>query len=256
MLHDLQRAFRQGLLAGDESAALAAIRSDHLTPAERFEIYRNNVFGSLFDVLSAAFPVTRKLAGFDAFRRAAASFIAKEPPTRPHLASYGDRFPALLPSLAFFSQRPALVEMAQLEWARIEALFAADADPLAAAALGAIAPDALAEIKLTLHPSARLLALQWPLHDLWHQAQSEGAALSLPKQAAKEKVLVLRPHWQVLQLRLSAGDHAFLLALYEKKTLGEAAQAALGAEPSLDLQALLFAHLNRGTFAAIEGNPS
>lgn len=252
MLHDLQRAFRQGLLAGDESRALAAIRADKLTPAERFEIYRNNVFGSLFEVLSAAFPVTLNLAGFAAFRRAAASFIAKAPPLRPHLASYGDGFADFLPGLAFFAERPALIEMAQLEWARIESLFAADADSLDARALGALPPESLPDLRLKLHPSARILESRWPINDLWHQAQGEGTAPELPAAPKAEKILVLRPAWQVLQLALSSGDHAFLSALSDGKTFGQAAEAALGAEPSLDLQALLFAHLNRGSFAALD----
>ena len=55
---------------------------------------------------------------------------------------------------------------------------------------------------------------------------------------------------EVLTLRLSQGEHALLAALDGGHTLAEAAEAAMAAEPDLDLMAALARHLTSGSFAA------
>lgn len=250
MLRELQDKFRTALLAGDENPLLAAIKADHIAPLDRFKVYQNNVFGSLLEVLGAAFPVTAKLAGFALMRRAVAKFVVLHPPSRPHLATYGDLFPDFLARFQPTQDQPLLSTMARLEWARNEALFAEDADSLAPAALGSVAPEKLASVKIKLHPSVRLLTLSFPVEALWHQCQGAEVPRERPA-AASERLLVLRPAWSVQQCRLSPGDYAFLTALAEDVALGGAAEAALAAEPDVDLRSLLFSHLNRGTFAAL-----
>ena len=250
MLRDLQACFRTALLAGDEGPLLAAIKADRIAPLDRFRVYQNNVFGSLLEVLGAAFPVTAKLAGFELLRRVVAKFVVLHPPSRPHLASYGDLFPDFLARFAPTQGQPLLAAMAALEWARNEALFAADADSLAPSALGAVPAEKLASVRIALHPSARLLKAPFPLDALWHACQGDQEPAALPS-PAPEFLLVVRPAWTVLQCRLSVGDHVFLTALAKGDTLAIAAEAAVAAEPTLDLQALLFSHLNRGTFATL-----
>jgi hypothetical protein len=53
---------------------------------------------------------------------------------------------------------------------------------------------------------------------------------------------------EVSTLPLTAGEHALLAALATDATLADAAEAALDAEPGLDLTTTLARHLARGSF--------
>jgi hypothetical protein len=64
--------------------------------------------------------------------------------------------------------RPAhLADLARLEWARVEAFDAADAELLHGADLDAIAPADWPVLRLALVPSCRVIECAWPVHEIW-----------------------------------------------------------------------------------------
>ena len=255
MLRDLQQTFARALLDRDAPPP-DEVRSDRLSAADRFSAYRNNVVGSLVNVLAAAFPATEALAGADNFRFAAQAFLREHPPRQARLLAYGAEFPLWLRLFRPAQAKPWLPDLARLEWARNEALFAADADPIKPEALANVPPDSVPGLRFTLLPSVRVIASSWPVHELWEQAQ-DGRISAEPPVRRDQQVLVLRPGLGVKQLPLAPADAALLGALHAGETFATAAEAAFAAEATCDLQQLLLGHLVRGTFAAIhEATPT
>lgn len=222
MLAELQQAMTGFVLDGDRSVA-ALLRPD--LPAIRLAIYRNNVLGSLAEVLAQAYPTVCRLLGADCFAIEARGYAAVYPPCRPMLWSYGGGFPAWLEERPCTETGPWLPEVARLDWAMHEALFAADADPLDPARLAAVTPERAGGLRLMPHPSVRLVRSRWPLHAIW-----KGAA---PAGPAPEAVLIGRVEGEVLCARLDEADGAVAAALLASRRLDEAT-AAGG-----DLQAVL-----------------
>ncbi len=147
---------------------------------------------------------------------------------------------------------PCLPDVARLEWAQIEALFAADARPLTAADLQDVPPEAVAGLRFRLHPSARLVASRFPVLTIWRANQPEHETVPpIDPGRGGEAVLVVRPGLAVEMVELTPGAFALLAALHGGATLAEAAGAAELAEPGLDLQHVLAIHLMTGSFGGI-----
>jgi hypothetical protein len=196
-------------------------------------VYRNNVMSGLIKVLTARFPVVRRLLGEDCFFEKVRRFIAAEPPRSPLLLEYGDGFPQFLRRLGDDACIGGIADVADLEMARGKAYHAADATPLPPQAFAAIAAERLAGIRLTLHPSVSLLRSRFSVVSVWHANQQAGDVV-LP-QWRPEAALIARPVLEVEIWNLPPGGFAFLTALSRGATLAEAAEAAMDAAPDFDL---------------------
>ena len=251
MLPELQAAFRAGTI-GRDGDAVAALSADGMRNGHRFGIYRNNIYRSLTGVLEAAFPTVRNLVGDENFAVLARRFIAAYPPQRPQLFAYGDEFPAFLTGFApAVEDLPFLPDLAKVEWAVNEAYFEADAETLTAERLAGLEPERYAGLRLSLHPTVRLIESDWPVWDLWG-AEALPESLQNPGPSGKpeggQRVLVRRPESKVDVVMATPGDFALLSALATGDTLGEAAAAGVAADREFDLSACLAGHLAGGTF--------
>ncbi|GAB5470852.1 MAG: DNA-binding domain-containing protein [Rhodospirillales bacterium] len=251
MLRDLQRRFAQSLLVPPGSVGPSGLEAEIAAQDDldaRLTVYRTTVQASLVGVLQSAFPATAQLAGLENFRYAAGRFARVHPPTEGRLLTYGAGFPGWLKDFAPAKRQPWLAAMARLEWARNEALFAADADPLDAALLTDLPAEAIGELMLLPHPAARLVTSDYRLDAPWRALQAGEAPDAFESSA--ETLLVVRPALGVEQIVLSPGEAGFTEALFAGANLATAAEQALVQEPALDLQACLFRHLKQGSFAA------
>ena len=248
MLAEMQSAFRRAILHGDESAARAAIEENGLAASERLAVYRNNTFASLTGVLASAYPALQRLLGADNFKILARAFIAAHPPRKPQLLSYGGEMADFLSVFKHTRDDVFFAELARLEWARNESLFADDAPILTAQSLQGIPMESFGSLRLPLHPATRLVESDYAIAKLWEAERlARGIALGA------ESVLITRNgEGAILQRRASAGDAALLASFAAGLTLDEAANAALEAEPEFDLQTALADHLARATFAQPE----
>lgn len=253
-LDHLQNRFCAAVLSGDDRP-LAALLAPGLDPAipmaRRIAVHRNTYFGSLTEALAAAYPVTEKLTGTAFFTMAARAFIDANPPAKPDLAAYGGGFGAFLDAFPPAASVPYLGDVARLEWALVEATFAAEADPLDPAALAQVPPDQIAGLVFAFHPSARLVQCRWAAHSVW-LAHRNGPPASTNPAAGPENVLLVRPADRMLTERLSQGEAALIAALMSGENLGGAAAAALGEEPGLDLSAALGRLLRVGAIIAFQ----
>lgn len=241
------QAFAHALLRPDAPCPAGLKTWNGSDPAQRFAVHRNNVVVSLVDALADSYPAVQALVGEDFFRAMAAEFVRGNPPRSPVLAWYGAGFADFLEGFPPAAGLPYLADVARLEWLRVEAWHAADADPLPLAEISALLADAAAlpALRLALHPALRLLRSAHPVVSIWaaHQADDVAAALGAIDFAAAEVALVVREGIEVAILRIEPGAAAFIGHLLDGATFGEAAAAA----GAFDLAATLALLLRSGT---------
>lgn len=195
--------------------------------AQRFGVHRNNVTVSLIDALAETFPVVQQLVGAEFFRAMAGEFVRRSPPGSPVLAWYGDTFADFVADFPPAAGVPYLADVARLEYARVLAFHAADAEPLPLAELAACLadPERLPSLRLQLHPSLAVIASRFAIVSLWaaHQGVVDIGEVD-PAQA--ECALVLRHDLAVEVSALSAAAARFVAALMAGETLGAAVTQA------------------------------
>lgn len=215
-------------------------------PARRLAVYRNNVVSSLIDALADTFPVTQQLVGSEFFRAMASVFVRQQPPESPILAHYGAAFPAFVAGFAPAAPLPYLPDVARLEFARLRALHAAEAEPISEAALtqALTDPHALACSRLVWHPSLAVIESPHAVVSLWaaHQTADEIAPVEID---CAEQAIVLREGLEVLVLPVDPGTACFTCRTLAGEAFSSAAEAATAIDASFDLGAALSLLLQR-----------
>src|SRR3974390_2745350 len=113
---------------------------------KRYNVYRNNVTVSLINALAATYPAVQRITGVEFFHAMARFHVRAMPPTSPLLFEYGREFPAFIESYEYAQAMPWLADTARIERAWLDAYHAADASPLAPAALAPVPPEELADL--------------------------------------------------------------------------------------------------------------
>lgn len=227
----LQSAFKRYLFAGDNEGDLAAVVAEvgGIPVEARLDVYRNAYYLRLEEALARDFPALRSVVGDETFGSLAAAYLTANPSTRPSLRFLGQN---LRDWLRRAREKPALVDLAAIEWAVLHAFDAEDARSLAAVDLEGIPPDRWAELRLALHPSASVLALETNGGEVW-RALRRGEPLPDPEFARAWLVVwrgVRGPQVQAI----SATSHAFLGAFVKGSTFASACEAVAGVADPLD----------------------
>jgi hypothetical protein len=145
--------------------------------------------------------------------------------------------------------------MARLEWARVAALHAADAEPVPLGALGGVVEQDLERLLLRLHPSLTLVRSRWPVASLWRACCEAGDSGEVPMDEPQQ-VAVLRPAWQVSMHTLPTGCADFVGRLQRGLGLGEAAIGAAERHPDFDLADSLGRLFAMGAVASMDLPPA
>jgi hypothetical protein len=228
MLAPFESSFAQALLDPERPIPHG------ISPARRFSVYRNNVVAGLVKALASRFPAIKRIVGEEFFAAMARVFVAVRPPRSAVLASYGVEFADFIAAFAPARDLAYLADVARIEAARTRAYHAADATPVSAGEFAALDVNAVAGLRVTLHPSAEIVRSAHPIVTIWEMNSGE-RALSPIDDWRGEDALVARPYLDVEVRLLPEGGAAFLKALAEKRTLGEAADVALAECSEFDL---------------------
>ena len=213
--------------------------------AARFAVYRNNAAVAAIAALEAQFPTVLRLVGSDAFSGLARAFFRANPPRSPVLCEHGEEFAVFIADFlarADVRETPYLPDVARLDWAILSALRAADAEPCGPENLAALDASGVATARARVHPSARLVASDWPLPAL---RDPEPGKISDWRGGV---FLVLRPQDDAVLMEIPVGDAAFLRACGDGLTLAEAAGAAHAADPDFDFGQTLVGLTRAGAF--------
>lgn len=241
-----QTAFRKGLLDPSLPAPEGLQNPDGAQATKRFDVYRNNVAVSLVDAMVSAFPVIHKLVGDEFFRAMAGVYIRKFPPSSPLMMFYGEHLPQFLTRFEPTKNHRYLPDVSRVELAIRKSYHAADTAPIDGQALGAIAPDDLMALRLTIAPAVQVVSSKdYPIHAIYMANTRDDA----PKpQAGAESVLVTRPGFDPMIHKITSTDAACITALQDGKSLG---MALAEAGDGLDLGAVLGLLLSQGAITKL-----
>ena len=238
-----QTQFRTALLTPDAPVPAGVIGPTGQSSAKRFNVYRNNVTTGLCRALADNFPAIRSLVGSEFFQAMAVEFVRACPPNSPLMAGYGLALPDFLAQFPPTQPLGYLPDVARLELAIRQSYHAGDHDPKAGARLGTLDEARLMQTRLRLAPSFRLLISDWPVLDIWNAALSGGPK---PRYQA-QSVIVARPAFDPMPHLLPTGAGAFLQALIDMVTIGQ----AIAAHPDTDVLAVLTLLATTGSISEV-----
>lgn len=242
-----QDRFVQALFAAEDAADP---KIEGLVCQPGIAIYRNTIIRSRIDALQANYPSVNRLVGEEWFRAASAVYARMDRSREMSMLSYGGSFPAFLEHFEPAAELGYLSGVAQLDRFWTEAHVAHDEPALDPAAISGITPEALAHIVLRPHSTARWAWFEaQPIFTLWRRSRDRFDDHSEIIWRG-EGALLLRPCGVVEWHALDAGACAFLDMCMVGQSAGEAAIAALDAQPEADLGQLIATLLLAGAFSA------
>lgn len=246
---DDQGAFAAALTDPSRAAPEGLVKPDGTPAVRRFGIYRNNVTVSLVTALAEVFPTVQNLVGEEFFRAMAREYLQASPPQSRLLFEYGATFAAFLKRFEPAADLPFLADVARLERLWLDSFHAADAVPLDGAMLARVAPERLVDLRLVPHPAAQLFRGAHAAVTIVSRDRS-GQALDGVDPFQPEDGLISRPAYDPQLRHLPPGGADFIAVLMQGGTLGEAAAAALAADPDFNLPAAISAILEAGAFVS------
>ncbi|HEU4583473.1 MAG TPA: DNA-binding domain-containing protein [Polyangiaceae bacterium] len=178
-LGELQRWLFERVLdpaPADAETAAAVVVGGQLSAAERVEVYRQGYAARLVECLEDDYPALQHALGAAAFEAVCRDFIQAHPPPSPSLNHYGAPLARFLAARPEHWSQPA-AELAQLEWALVEAIHAEEGERLDSVALGRLSPEDWSRARLLPSPALRLLRLRHAVAD-HYQAFREGSVAS------------------------------------------------------------------------------
>lgn len=223
----------------------------------RFGVYRNNVYTSLSEALKEVYPAVERLLGPVYFRALSQEFIKDTLPRSPVLSRYGAEFPDFISSFPPLKSYPYLGDVARLEWFWLRAYHARDSLPLHPENLQKSAPEDMAKIGFTRHPSATLLCSSFPCYTLFRRNRPtkrggfSSADSHKPDWSKAQNVMIVRPYLDVLVTEIDTPTAVLFTELSKGHPIGYAAaqcEETFGTEFSLQNSFSLL--LTQGVFTS------
>lgn len=218
---------------------------------ERLKVYRNNIVGSLTDLMLATFPVMEKLVGTPFLEGMVRHFVLENPPAQGCLSLYGDGFAEFVGDFELAKTLPYLPDVARLELAMNKAYYAKDDEALTAEGLGDIPPEELGDLKPALRTSVYLVCSRYPLTVIREFCMAEEQVGKLDLDQGSEKLMVYRPALDTKTVLLSDDEYLMLQKLLAGETLGVSVEAVMADYPDFDFQGFLQKHMALETFKAL-----
>jgi hypothetical protein len=205
-------------------------------------VYRNTVVHGAVEALRSNYPVVEQILGPEMFDAVAADFASTCPPETPVLALYGREFADWLGHQRWIGDLPYLCDVSRVERLRVECLFAADWEPIAAKHFDG---------GLKLHPAVRFTWLSTPAMSIWLAHQQPVASDIAPEWVA-EGALFTRPDpFTLMPALIDRAAHRVLAGLRLGECIGDSISAAAELYPATDYTALVQSLITLGGFAPI-----
>jgi hypothetical protein len=252
-LAEVQRRMTDLLLGRSTDLPEGWFRADRIAVGHRLDVYRNNIYISLKDVLIARYPAVRSVVGEHFFLYVTERFILDHPPREATLSAYGSGFAKFLASFAECAELPYLADLAQLEWQVHEAARAPSRKPIDSSTLASLPQERLLAARLRFSPSVSYFYSQWPIDRIFKANRTNDTSdsvIDLDYGAASLEVRRLQD--EVIYRSLSRGAFAFRSSLNNQLGLQDAAQVAISADPEFDLLQEIPAMLNEGLVIGYE----
>ena len=222
----------------DAEAAATFVVSGHLPAIDRVEVYRHGYAARLVECLEDDYPALQHALGGGPFAALCRSFIAGHPPPSPSLNYYG------APLAQFIAARPErwsqpAAELAQLEWALVEAIHAEEGERLDSAALGRLSPEDWSRAQRVPSPTLRLLSTRHAVADHYQAFQEGSLASERWPSPGESTVAVCRREADVWRVRIPSALTALLAGLISGTPLLQALERCTATDPEELQRALL-----------------
>ncbi len=258
LLNDMQRRFKEVILDHPDVVAnppddlQAIFEEGDIALSDRLKVYRNNIIGSLTDVMIASFPAIEKLVGSNFMEGMARSFILENPPAQGCLNSFGPGFAEFIETFEPAKDLPYLADVARLDIALNAAYYAKDDSTLTEGELASIAAEDLDGLYLKLRHSVQLLSSPYPIHDIRDFALSDDQDGQLNIDSGGAFLMIYRPQLDTEIIILDEAEYVMLKALDNGNALGEAVATIIDQYPEFNFQLFLQKHLFLETFLRLE----
>ena len=193
---------------------------DRLSSEARVEIYANMYFYRILDALKEDFPATLAVLGDDNFHNLVTGYLLEHPPTDPSITHCGIHLADYLRDHPLRDGRTVSSQTSRNWNAPPSRYFLGpDAPALDPESLRAVAVEDWPSMKLMLHPSTQILALDWQVSDLLRAVEEHR-----PWTPAKEgaiKTLVWRANAHVFHRDLDPAEANALEAAAHSATFAE-----------------------------------
>ncbi len=241
-LRGLQERVHDYLLGdGDTSVVRDAIVDDARVGAEkRLKIYHDAYRLRLIEALSKAYPNLGKLLGDELFERTARAYIAAHPSGYRNLRWYGGELAEHLADA--LPRHPVASELARFEWTLALAFDSADAPVLASVDLATVPPEDWGRLRFTLHPSARVLDMNWNTVAVWQALDEDRAPPSIEEETSSWLIWrkELNPHFRSLE----PGERSSLALIANGACFAEVCEALSAGAAESDSTALAAGYLS------------
>ncbi len=164
------------------------------------------------------------------------------------LFDYGAGFPDFIHGFEPVASLPYLRDVARIERAWVEAYHAPEARSINPAEFARVSPGDLPNLRVTLHPSLRLVRSQFSALTIWQANIHGGVPQSVNPDAGGEDVLIVRSNAEVELRLLPPGGADFLQALRGGGSMIEATETAMSADRGFLLSVNLSVLMSAGTF--------
>lgn len=225
----------------------------------QFVVYQNAYRARLRAALRDNFGVLPQVMGDASFDALANAYIEAHPSRHYSLRWFGDQLCDFMAANETLVDHPAIVNLAQMEWALRNAFDAASATLLTPAALAAVPAADWADLRLALHPSVQLLDLQWAVGPIWHALQSGQDELA-PPEALDHHMLIWRQGMTTQWKSLTPTETVLVQCLLAGQSFGKLceclAHCAGEDKAATTAVALLSEFLNTGVIAALPTHAS
>ena len=166
-LAELQKAFQQGILAGDEAILSEVNDSARAHRSALFGVYRNAYVARLAEILAEDYRHLHAYLGDERFAELTKAYIEENPSNQRNARWFGRHLPDFVQAREPYREHPELAELAWLEKALADAFDGPEANPLKLSELGEIAPELWPRLIFTSHPTVVRLSFRTNAADIW-----------------------------------------------------------------------------------------
>jgi hypothetical protein len=174
-LHDLQKAFRDHVLTGSKLILPQVAGSEKVSAEVRLGIYADGYRLRLLEALETDYPGLLGMVGAEIFDELGRAYIEAHPSPYFNLRWYGDQLAGFLRTAQPYRERPALAEMAALEWAMTLAFDAPDVPAVTVEDMVLLPAEHWPGAAFRAHPSLRRLDFCWNVPTIWNAIDAKDA---------------------------------------------------------------------------------
>lgn len=158
-LADLQNKFIDALYLGEDSHLYGEIVDGKVAKDKLFNIYRQNLFLGLINVLRITYPKIYQILGEQEFSRLSREYIANTRSESANLDNYGESFSIFLEK----KDEGFLSDLARLSWFEQESFLTKDTKKIDIEALQSLTEEQLSRVRFVLNPNCRLFSSYYNL---------------------------------------------------------------------------------------------